>query len=662
MKGRRATWLAIAAAAVLSLLVAAPTAVAVQPNPGIVLENGVTQPVFGYADAIRERVWVESSFDTDLDGVLDRIALDIMRPAATELGLETPVIMDASPYYSTLGRGNEGELKRDLDGDGLLDRWPLFYDNYFVPRGYAIVLLDMVGTNNSTGCPVTGGTPDHLSAVVGIDWLNGRRKGYDKDGNEIVADWHNGRTGMIGKSYDGTLANGAASTGVEGLSTIVPISAISSWYDYTRSNGVVTRSNSYPSSLSNTVTNPARRAHCAAVRATMALTDGDESGDYTPFWVERDYNPDAGNVRASVFVVHGLQDDNVMPDHFSKWWDALPVNVPKKLWLTRTGHIDPFDFRRTEWVSTLHRWFDHELQGVRNGILHEDKADIEYAADEWRTYKRWPVDARNDVSVKLLADTPTTAGSLVLGPPPTPNVPRVHQTITDTPSLSETTAISNPTTVTANRRIFLSPPLEAPVHISGTPVVRIRASVNAADTNFGAVLVDYGPATQVSRTGDGAQNLATQDCWGEASAMDDACYLQVAKRITNVTQWRVSKGILDALNRNSYAVPEPLIAGLEESFTFPLLPQDYVFPVGHRIGLVLVGSYSGYGSQADQNRATINLNVTETVFDLPVVGGKYALKRAGLEKVTPASGMKTALAEPELESESEVSAGDLTGG
>ncbi|HWN20993.1 MAG TPA: CocE/NonD family hydrolase C-terminal non-catalytic domain-containing protein, partial [Gaiellaceae bacterium] len=242
--------------------------------------------------------------------------------------------------------------------------------------------------------------------------------------------------------------------------------------------------------------------------------------------------------------------------------------------------------------------------------------------------------------------------------PPTPNLPRVHQTITDTPFLSETNAISNPTTVTANRRIFLSTPLEAPVHISGTPVVRSRASVNATDTNFGAVLVDYGPATQVSRSGDGAQTLATQDCWGETSATDEACYFQVGKRVTNVTQWRVSKGILDALNRNSYAVAEPLIAGLEESFTFPLLPQDYVFPAGHRIGLALVGSYSGYSSQADQNRATISLNVTETLFDLPVVGGKNALIRAGLEKVTPAGVIETPFGEPE----SEVSSGDLRDG
>ena len=44
---------------------------------------------------------------------------------------------------------------------------------------------------------------------------------------------------MIGKSWDGSIANGVAATGVEGLSTIVPISSISSWYDYTRFGGVL---------------------------------------------------------------------------------------------------------------------------------------------------------------------------------------------------------------------------------------------------------------------------------------------------------------------------------------------------------------------------------------------------------------------------------------
>ena len=72
----------------LSTLAVPVTAGAQEEPPTIVVEDGVTQPVFGYTDAIRERVWVESNFDSDSDGVNDRIALDIMRPRATEQGLK----------------------------------------------------------------------------------------------------------------------------------------------------------------------------------------------------------------------------------------------------------------------------------------------------------------------------------------------------------------------------------------------------------------------------------------------------------------------------------------------------------------------------------------------------------------------------------------------
>jgi X-Pro dipeptidyl-peptidase len=65
--GRRA----VAAAAALVVAVVAPTALGAGSETGPVVMGGVTQPVFGYADAIRERVWVESTFDSDLDGVND---------------------------------------------------------------------------------------------------------------------------------------------------------------------------------------------------------------------------------------------------------------------------------------------------------------------------------------------------------------------------------------------------------------------------------------------------------------------------------------------------------------------------------------------------------------------------------------------------------------
>ena len=127
-------------------------------SPTIVVENGKTAPAFGYADAIRERVFIPlPGVDQDSDGQPDRTAIELMRPKATNEGLKAPAIIDPSPYYTTLGRGHEGQLIADLDGDGLNDRWPLFYDNYFVPRGYAFIHAEMNGTGFSTGARCTAG-------------------------------------------------------------------------------------------------------------------------------------------------------------------------------------------------------------------------------------------------------------------------------------------------------------------------------------------------------------------------------------------------------------------------------------------------------------------------------------------------------------------------
>jgi X-Pro dipeptidyl-peptidase len=613
-------------------------AVAAAADPSIVVADGVTQPVFGYADSVRQRVWVEADFDTNLDGVNDRIAMDIIRPKASDEGLKVPVIMDASPYYSTLGRGNESEFKRDLDGDGLVDRWPLFYDNYFVPRGYAVVLLDMVGTNNSTGCPQTGDPSEHESAVVAIDWLNGRRPGVDKDGNPVVASWHNGSTGMIGKSYDGTLANGAASTGVVGLKTIVPISAISSWYDYQRSQGVRFTTVNYPSQLSNTVTDPADRAGCADVRNVLNATDGDESGDYTPFWQKRDYNPFVSNVTASVFVIHGINDNNVKPDHFSKWWYGLQANhVPRKLWVTQTGHIDPFDFRRAEWVDTIHRWFDHWLQGVDNKIMQEPMVDYERSADTWETYKSWPDNAMAKTEIWLEAGDPGQFGTVTRTKPAKSAKKPVTVTFQDSPNQSQNTMINISTPQGPNRLVFLSQPLLADLRISGTPRANILASVDQTDTNFGMILVDYGTDERVQHTtGDGIRTQpvteAPETCWGEPNPAwgEDACYLQTVERRITAAQEVVTKGIMDALNRTDVTTPTPVVPGAVEWYDYDLLPEDYVFKAGHRIGVIVVGSYPSYASTSDQNRANITVNLRNSKLILPIVGGSGAARAAGL--------------------------------
>jgi X-Pro dipeptidyl-peptidase len=633
MKTRLTAGAAIFAAVVLLLGAGAQSAVAADP-PQVVVQDGVTQPVFGYTDAIRERLWIDSPYDSDRNGELDKVAVDIMRPRATEDGLKVPVIMDPSPYYSTLGRGNESELKVDVDGDGLLDKWPLFYDNYFVPRGYAVMLLDMIGTNNSTGCPTIHDVSDNLSGNVAIDWLNGRATARNAAGEEVVADWHNGKTAAIGKSYDGTLANAMAASGIDGLTTIVPITAISSYYDYTRQNGVVLRGNNYLSSLARAITDPGEDfEHCQAIRDELDANDGDETGDYSDFWAVRDYVPDARKVKASVFVVHGINDDNVMADHFSKWWYALEKHdVPRKLWLTQTGHVDPFDFRRAEWVDTLHRWFDFWLLDVQNGIMDEPMADIERAPDVFETYADWPVPG-SDPTRLWFRTASTTEGEGAAGGfgYVSEKGSETRLTFQDTPSMSRNNILANLTEPSPNKLVFMSDTLTEDVHISGTPTVELTASVDQEDTNFGAVLVDLGPDTRVNwASNNGITTGTVEDCWGAQSEHDEACYKQVGKRLVTSDRELVTKGVIDALNLTKRRTATPLVPNQDYPVSFAMLPEDYVFKAGHKIAVVVVGSFSGYSSQADRNRANISVSVKNSRVTLPIVGGQAAARRAGI--------------------------------
>lgn len=620
------TWIAgvaLLSAGLLPVLVPASASAA----PGvdeISIVDGETASVFDYTEAVRERVFIPvPGVDQDLDGVDDVTTVEIIRPLESDGALRVPAIIDASPYYTTVGRGNESELIADVDGDGLNDKWPLFYDNYFVERGYAVVLAQMDGTGSSTGCPMQGGAGDIASMKVVVDWLQGRAPGHYAGGEAATATWHNGKAGMIGKSYDGTLANGVAATGVVGLTTIVPIAGISDWYGYSRTNGI-RHNTDYPASLSNTVTNPDRRALCAPTRTAMSAVDGDETGDVNAFWAERDYTTDIDKVTASVFAVHGLNDDNVRMSQLGDYWDALSErDVPRKIWLSRLGHVDPFEYNRAEWVSTLHHWFDYWLQGVPNGIMDEPMASVEsMQPGVFDHYAAWPVPGTEDVAVNLAATTDGAPGALQLGA--ATGLDQLSFTgPANTPS--EASIITAPDGSQSSRLSFVSQPLATELRISGTATVELTAALSTTQSNLAALLVDYGSATVIPRSpGDGVANTTVTSCWGSASADDDGCYLEAARRSASVDQWRVTRGVLDSSNRESLIDGEavPVVAGEDNVFAWPLEPYDHVFPAGHRIGVVVTTNMSGFIGGTPG--ATVALDTTASRIVLPVVGGQRA--------------------------------------
>ena len=147
---------------------------------GPVLEDGKTKAVYDYTKAVRERVFIPQP-GIDQDGLNgdDFVTVDILRPVEGSATNKMPAIIDPSPYYTTVCRGAEGQCMADWDDDGTNDRWPLFYDNYFVPRGYAYILSQVNGTGYTEhGCPMHGGPGDIAGHKSVVDWLNGRVKAY----------------------------------------------------------------------------------------------------------------------------------------------------------------------------------------------------------------------------------------------------------------------------------------------------------------------------------------------------------------------------------------------------------------------------------------------------------------------------------------------------
>ncbi|MGP3999806.1 Xaa-Pro dipeptidyl-peptidase [Streptomyces sp. 8N706] len=620
----RIQWRTLVPAALAALM-----AVLVQPPAGAEAAPaalGESRPVYSYDGALRESVWVDTGVDGDTDGRADRVAVDIIRPREpAQQGRRIPVIMDASPYYSCCGRGNESQ-KKTYDAAGNPVQFPLFYDNYFVPRGYATVLVDLAGTNRSDGCVDVGGRSDIQSARSVVDWLNGRARGYSSrtGGRAVTAGWSTGAVGMIGKSYDGTVANGVAATGVRGLKTIVPIGAISSWYDYYFAEGAPLH-DSGPDWLSDYVESPAARDRCAAVQ--QRLVDGaPRTGDWTRLWKERDYLPDASRVRASVFAVHGMQDLNVRTRHIGQWWDALARHgVERKIWLSGTGHVDPFDFRRAAWVKTLHRWFDHYLLGVDNGIEREPMADVEGAPDQWSTDRVWPAGGTRATTLRpRTGDTPGV-GTLGLRPAR----PGATETFTDDPASGETDWAADLGTSTPAKAAFTTGPLRRDLRLSGSGTVTVTATPSTTSAHLSAVLVDLGPDTirDYAAPGEGISTLPERSCWGSSSAGDSSCFKRTEARTTDVDYTIFSRGWADLGNHASEHTGRPLTPGKKYTITLDLPASDHVVPAGHRLALIVAGTDAGLiDPPATTPRLTLDL--ARTSAHLPLVGGPEAFTRA----------------------------------
>lgn len=574
--------------------------------------NGKSLATFTSHDAIREVVYVESRVDTDKDGLPDLVKVSIIRPRYEG---KIPAVMTASPYHQgTNDKASDKalynmnvdlevkephtiqvevpqlELVDPVGSAELVDEAEetlthinssYTLNDYLLPRGYANLYVSGVGTKDSQGL-MTNGNYQQIEAYKNvIDWLNGRCRAFTDHTRkrQVKADWSNGKVATTGISYLGTMSNGLATTGVDGLEVIIAEAGISSWYNYYRENGLVTSPGGYPGedfdslaelTYSRNLLGGDYLHHNAAHQADLDRVKKEldrASGDYNQFWHDRNYLLHADRVKAEVVFTHGSQDWNVKPLHVFNMFQALPANIKKHLFYHNGAHV------------YLNNWQSIDFRESMNALL--SKKLLGYASSYELPTVIWQ-DNTGEQSWTSLDDfgNQTSQRTFLLG-----DGEKVIQNRYETKDY-ERYGKAYPTFLSdlyqdKAQQVTIDLPIEEDLHLNGKARLHLRLHSSTNKGLLSAQLLELGskkylqpyPAVLSVRTLDN----------GRYHMLDNLTELPFKEAGQRV----ISKGYLNLQNRHDLLEVEDVTPGEWMEFDFDLQPTIYKLEKGATLRLVL---------------------------------------------------------------------------
>jgi predicted acyl esterase len=676
--------------------------------------NGLAQNVFTATrrDWVQGQVWVESSFDSDGDGKLDRMHADYVLPPETMTdGLKVPVIYEDSPYFAgTAPNYSNWNVAHELGAQPPARAFAPFwaprdtavpaagqdprdatyisndFESQWVPRGFGVVHSESPGTGWSTGCPTSGGRNETLGATAIIDWLNGRAKAYTSQTGNVEAPlptWTTGKVGMMGTSYNGTIPEAAATTGVQGLEAIVPISAISDWYDYYRANGQVRAPHSAAGGTGNNgflgedldvlVDDVYSRLDekasgmyqiCRQRMADIGVAEDRLSGNRSAFWDERDYMKDVNGVHAAALIAHGNNDFNVMTKNAAQFQDALKRNnVPHQFYFHQGGHGGaPPDV-------LINRWFSRYLYGVQNGVESMPKSYVVREAATCPARQSTVTgDQTNTATLTVASSSPFPLGYQLTIPVTnaTGQVQNVTGTISNIPdathvTLSAAVATAAGSQVANGAIVSLACNTNNPTSYAEWPdpaSAPVTESLTAGGSSRGGLSLGASGTVQETLTDDAAQaDTVLRDA---ATSPNRLVYqsnvlnndirisgtpsvtlkMAFSKTRANLSAALISypatgdtggviltRGWLDPENRTSDYVSDAITPGTFYDLHFDMQAKDAIVPAGRRLALMVFSTDRNYDIRPAAG-TQLTLDLAGSSITIPVVGGRSALAAA----------------------------------
>lgn len=534
------------------------------------------------------------------DGV--RLAIDIHLPEGDRPENGFPAVLIFTPYYRRFRLAQDAPVGIEPSPNSAA------YRQMFVPRGYALVVVDVRGTGASFGCRDSFRSPaERADYAEVIDWV-------------AAQDWCDGRLAATGISYLGAACDFAAASGNPALKAIAPISAVWDTYsDHFYPGGVLLtdlatgygrvmealdqdrredlRKYYYFAEPSfegpapvdadpdGALLDAAIAEHAANVHMPDFLREfqfRDSSLAHDPEFTSDSFSPHAvcGGFREdlAVLAISGWRDGAYMNGAISRFLSIGTRN--KALLLGPWDHgarVNASPFRSAVLpefpvLGAILRFFDEHVLGIDTGLAAE--APVHYhtmRAEAWKSSAHWPpADSRRRLHLGASGDLKETAqaeGAVRYGAD--------YRCGTGLNTRYGRLQIRNVQDYYAdwdakpgNYLRFVSAPLESALTVTGHPLLHLDFACDQADAVILAYLEDIAP--------DGSAHYVTE---GPLRAL----HRDVSPPSpTYRTTWPYR-----AFTR---AGARPLTPGEPARIDLPLLPVSWEFPAGHRIGLSLAGA------------------------------------------------------------------------
>ncbi len=508
-----------------------------------------SEPIYGIRTETDQMVAVR-------DGVC--LALDVYRPAGRP-GDKFPALVGFSPYTRQLQQTN---VPLGQNEAGIKEFW--------VPRGYAQIVVDVRGTNDSEGSWDMFGPTEQADLADIIEWA-------------AAQPWCNGNVGMMGASYFGRTQLMAAEQQPPSLKAIFPYDAATDAYRDTFFHGGIpseAMQRNWLGAVHSLNSLSGRQKNMKAIREKITAVIGDQHPLDGEFYQERSTWLRLDMIKIPVYFGCRWDFWNLhLRGAFSGWMGVH--DVPKRMLI---GHEANPRRPVAEYHMEMLRWYDCWLKGMDSGVMEGPPIQLWIRGDEvWRSENEWPLARTEWRELYLQGAEGGTEGRLDWTEGPGRErryefIPGSLDWLWGRPRLT-----------------YRTDPLERELEITGPVQLDLWISSSAKDMDFFVVLKD--------EASDGSMEILSKG-WLRAShrAVDP-------KHSSKNQPWHPHQKI------------EELIPGEPTKLDIEIISTCNVFKQGHRIRLEIASSDSLAENSSQYHRGLLNPGVN-TLFE----GGRYASK------------------------------------